>query len=581
MPSPSEAVRSAAWRGAVTGLLVCAVLSSCGQGATDATPPLPLTTVARVEVQLVADTILVGDSLTATARGLNREGAVLSLAAIVWSTADSSIGSVTADGVIRARNIGTVRLDAIIGGAVGSRTIRVVPRSIRVRVVAPDSAELGDEIQVRTEVETADGVALPAVAPRLSVADTSIATLAPTDVGRARIKTIRPGTTELLAVIGRDTTRRRFVLRYTPLQSLSVRIDARVVAVGDSVPLTITAIDSSGREVPTGGTFVGFEPAGTMLVRSGHLIALTFGRVVVRAQNGTTLASDTLTAQGVSEFPLDIVDGDGQRPLPLRVRLSMERVAKKWRSVIRTAPPGEFVNLQVGECRNAVPVSQFINGVRVLVKLDTLPSRLAGLGGPCVMRANGLPLVGTVSLNFLNYNSLNDRKLDDLLQHEVGHVLGLGTLWNRGRFSDLVNGDSSATDPIFVGPNALVAFTRLGRSTQFARRRVPLQLGALGHWRIDAFASELMAPALSAIVQPTSAVTVGALRDLGWTVEPEAYDEYTLPDAVVSGAASPRMQSAAGPLLLSLDGDELLPQLMILSGGRKVRLDARGRPILR
>lgn len=581
MPSPSEAVQSTAWRGAVTGLVACASLASCGQGATDSTPPLPLTTVARVEVQLDADTILVGDSLSATARGLNREGTVLSLATIVWSTADSSIGSVTAAGVIRARNIGNVRLDALIGGAVGSRTVRVVPRSIRVRVVAPDTAELGDEIQVRTEVETADGVALPAVAPRLSVSDTSIATLALTDVGRARIQSIRPGTTDLLAVIGRDTTRRRFVLRYTPLRSLSVRIDARVVAVGDSVPVTLTAVDSIGRTVPTGGTVLGFEPAGTMRVRNGHLIALTFGRVVVHAQNGTSLASDTLTAQAPSEFPLDIVDGDGQRPLPLRVLLSMERVAQKWRRVIRTAPSGDFVNLQVGECRNSVPVNQFITGVRVLIKLDTLPSRLAGLGGPCVMRANGLPLVGTVSLNFLNYNTLSDRKLDDLIQHEVGHVLGLGTLWNRGNFSGLVSGDSGATDPIFIGPNALAAFTRLGRSTQFTGRRVPVQLGALGHWRIDAFIGELMAPALAASVQPTSAVTVAALRDLGWAVEPEAYDEFTLPDAVVSGAASPRVLTPTGPQMLSLDGDQLLPQLMILSSGRKVRLDPRGRPILR
>jgi Leishmanolysin len=560
-------------------LVACGALLSCGRGATDATPPLPLTTVTRVDVQLAADTVLVGDSVSAGARAVNREGTVLSLATIVWSTADSSIVSVTPDGVLRARNVGSVRVEAVIGGTVGSRTVRVVTRPIRVRILAPDTAQLSDEISVRADVETTTGVALPAVGARLSVSDTSVATLAVTDVGRARLVPLRPGALDLLAVVGRDTTRRRFVLRFTPLRSLSVTINARVVGVGDSVPVTITAIDSAGRSVPTGGTLLGFEPAGTMLLRNGHLLALTFGRVIVRAQNGVSLASDTLTAQSSSEFPLDLVDGDGQRPLPLKVLLSMERVAQKWRSVIRTAPPGDFVNLRIGECRNAVPVSQFITGVRVLIKLDTLPARLAGLGGPCVVRPNGLPLVGTISLNIFNYNTLPDRKLDDLIQHEVGHVLGLGTIWNRGTFSSLVNGDSASADPIFVGPNALAAFTRLGRSTQFAGRRVPIQLGALGHWRIDAFGGELMAPALSASAQPTSAVTVAALRDLGWAVEPEAYEEYSLPDAVVSGGATPRVQSTA-PLLM-LDGDLLPPQLMIQPGGRKVRLDARGRPILR
>ncbi len=576
-------MRWTVWRAPAATLLACGGLLSCGQGATDSTPPLPLTAVARVELLLDADTVLVGDSLIATARGLNRDGAVVSATSISWTTADSSVGSVTSLGILRARNVGTVQLDVRLDAAVGTRTVRVVPRSLRVRLLAPDTAQLFDDVQVRAEVETAGGVALPGVAPRLAVSDTSVASLQPIDVGRARMVMVRPGVTELLAVVGRDTTRRRFVLRFTPLRSLTVLVQPRVVAVGDSVPVTISAVDSTGRSVPVGGTVLGFEPVGSMLVRNGHLIARAFGRVVVRAQNGVSFASDTVIAQSPSEFPLQVVDGDGQHPLPLRVRLSMERAAMKWRSVIRTAPPGQFVSLQVNECRNAVPVSQFLTGVLVLVRLDTLPARLAGLGGPCATRANGLPLVGTVSLNIFNYNTLSDQKLDDLIQHEVGHVLGLGTIWNRGTFSDLVNGDSTATDPIFIGPNALAAFTRLGRSTQFARRRVPVQIGALGHWRDDAFAGELMAPSLTAGAQPTSAVTVAALRDLGWTVEPEAYEDYVLPDAVVSGArvsgagvsgVSPRVQSAATQL--TLDGDVLRPQLLILSGGRKVRLDSRG-----
>ncbi len=512
-------------------------------GATDSTPPLPLTAVARIDVQLAADSVLVGDSLTATARGLNRDGAVITLSAVVWSTTDSGVGAVTSGGVLRARNIGVVKLDALADGALGSRTVRVVPRALRVRVIAPDTSQLVDELQISTEVQTAAGVPLPEVAPRFAVADTTIATIAPVSVGRARVRGSQVGSTELLAIVGRDTTRRRLTLRLTPLKSLSLRIESRVVAVGDSVPFMLTAIDTAGRAIPSTGTILVLEPVGTMLARNGHMIALGIGRVVVRASNGATISGDTLTAQGTSEFPLDIVDGDGQRPLPLKVLLSMERVRNKWRRVIRSAPAGDFVQLQVGECRNAVPVSQFITGVRVLVKLDSLPPRIGGQGGPCVLRPNGLPLLGTISLNFFNYNALSDQKLDDLLQHEVGHVLGLGTVWGRGAFGRLVDGDTSATDPIFVGPNALAAFTRLGRSTQFAGRRVPLQLRVLGHWRDDAFSGELMSPSLIATTQPTSSVTVAALRDLGWVVEPEAYDEYALPDAVVSGAVSTRTSS--------------------------------------
>ena len=559
-----------------------ALLVGCGRGATDSTPPLPLTAVSRINVQLVGDSVLLGDTVQATATGVNRIGDVLPLSATVWASSDSSVLSVSAGGLVRARNVGTIRLDAMATGVVGFRTVRVVSRPYRVKLVVPDTVELVDAIQLASEVETTTGVRLSEVAPRFSSSDSSIARVSPTGVGTATVQALAPGATDLLAVIGRDTTRRRMVVRVTPLRSLRVSIASRVVGIGDSVPYAVSAVDTLGRELPPGGTVLGIEPAGSLRVRNGYLIALALGRVIVSVTNGTLLSRDTLTTQSASEFPLDVVDGDGQNPLPQRVVLSMQRVAEKWRRVIRTAPPGEFVRLEIGECRNRVPVAQFINGVRVLIKLDTLPSRIAGQGGPCVIRGNGLPLLGTVSLNILTWASLSDRKLDDLIQHEVGHVLGLGTIWQRGMFSPLVMGDSSAADPIFVGPNALAAFTRLGQSGRFAGRTVPLQLNVRGHWRGDAFLGELMAPTLVSSAQPTSAVTVAALRDLGWLIEPEAYEEFTLPETVLSAAVvSPRVISTPSILGgMNLERDVLLPELMV-SDGRRIRLDVNGRPRLR
>ncbi len=580
MPCSPAAASGVLRRGLSLGALGLTI-GACGRGATDSTPPLPLTTVTRLDLGLAADTVLVGDSVSASVRGFNREGTVLPLSVIVWSTTDSSIGAVSPTGLLRARNVGTVRLEVLGDGVVAVRTVRVVPRALRLRVFAPDTAQLIDDVQLTSEVATADGVPLPEVAPRFVSTDSAVAQLVPVSIGRARVVTRLPGAADLLAIVGRDTARRRFVVRLTPLRSLRVLIESRTVAVGDSVPFVLTATDSLGRMIPSGGTEYGLEPAGTMTLRNGHLVALAPGRVVVRAQNGGTIARDTLIGQAPSEFPLDIVDGDGQRPLPLRVLLSMERVAIKWRRVIRSAPPGDVVRLQIGECRNAVPVSQFISGVRVLIKLDSLPSRIAGQGGPCVVRSNGLPLLGTVSLNLFTYNALSDRKLDDLIQHEVGHVLGIGTVWGRAAFSGLVLGDTASADPIFVGPAALAAFSRLGRGARFTGRPVPLQLRVLGHWRSDAFGGEVMAPSLTASAQPTSAVSVAALRDLGWNVETEAYDDYELPDAVLSTVVSPRMQSVQPLVDQSLSGDVLLPQIMIRADGRKVRLDAQGRPLLR
>ena len=572
-------MKSAALR-CLPAIVLAVAAVDCGTASTDVPQP-PLTAAARVEVQLDADSVLVGDSVTAVVRGVNREGTVVSLTTVVWSTSDSSVGSVSVGGVLRARNIGSIRLDVLADGIVGTRTIRVAPRSLRVRLVSPDTSELVEEIQVAVEVETTAGIRLPEVAPRFSVADPGIATIAAVSVGKARVTPTLAGSTDLLAIIGRDTTRRRIVIRLTPLRSLALSVEPRTLLIGDSVPYLVTAIDTGGRSVATRGTLVGVEPAGTMLVRSGHLIALGPGRVELRANYGAMLARDTVTGLGPSEFPLDMVDGDGQRPLPLRVLLSMERVANRWRRIIRTASAGENVALPIGACRNRVPVNQFITGLRVLVRLDSLFSFVAAQGGPCVMRSNGLPLVGTIQINLFYYATISDEKLDDLLMHEVGHVLGIGSVWGRGELRGFVVGDSNATDPIFVGPRTLTAFTLLGGSARFTGRPVPLELKFLGHWRASAFAGELMAPSLTTTRQPTSAITVAALRDIGWNVEPEAYEEYQMPAAALSGRVSTRTVTTPARSAPSLDGDVLVPQLMVMPGGRTVPLDLTGRPLLR
>ena len=554
---------------------------ACGSGATDVPLP-PSTAAARVEVQLDADSVLVGDSLSATAKGVNRDGATVPLAIVVWSSSDSTIGAISSSGVLRARNVGSFRVEVIGDGIVGVRVVRVATRaSLRIRVVAPDTAQLVDDVQVTTLVETATGQRLAEVAPRFAVADQAIATITPVAVGAARLTPSAAGSTELLAIVGRDTTRRRIVIQRTPLRSLSVSVTPRTLFVGDSAPYLVTAIDTGGRSVPTRGTEVGVEPAGSMIVRNGFLIATGVGRVLLKAINGANVASDTVTGLGPSEFPLDIVDGDGQNPLPLRVLLSMERVATRWRRIIRSAPPGESVSLAIGACRNRVPVTQFITGVRVLIRLDTLFSFVVAQGGPCAIRSNGLPLLGTIQINWRFYPTLSDGKLDDLLMHEVGHVLGIGTVWRSASFAGLVVGDTNAVDPIFVGPNALAAFQRLGGSARFTGRTVPVELKVLGHWRQEPFDGELMSPSLVTATQPLSAVTVASLRDIGWNIESEAYEEFQLPASVLSGRVSARVAPLPAAAGASLEGDVLLPTMMIMPGGRVVKLDARGRPAFR
>jgi hypothetical protein len=103
----------------------------------------------------------------------------------------------------------------------------------------------------------------------------------------------------------------------------------------------------------------------------------------------------------------------------------------------------------------------------------------------------------------------------------------------------------------------------------------------LGHWRQQSFDGELMAPSLSTALQPVSSVTVASLRDLGWNIEPEAYEEFQLPASVLSGRVAPRVVASSVASGATFDGDLLLPTTMIMPGGRVVHLDQHGRPVFR
>jgi len=576
VPAFLDSVIHMAGRGVAAGALLLA-LGSCGRGATDSTPPLPLTEVARVELLVDADSVLVGDSLMARTRTVNREGTPVEPQLTVWTSSDATTGSISGAGTIHGRNVGTVAVTVQASGVTATRTVRIVSRALSLRIVSPDTVTMADAVELRADVTTPAGVPLTEVAPRFRSTDSTVAAVAPLALGRARVTLRGPGQADLLAIVGRDTSRRRLTVRLAAVTTFRLVVEARVVSIGDSLPYTLVIQTGSGQDVPPGGAVFSVEPFGPILIRNGYVIGAGAGRAVVRASYGALTSRDTVTAQGPSEFRLDIVDGDPQNPLPGRVQQSMARVTQRWRSIIRAAPPGEFVRLSAGECRNRVGVAEFITGLRVLITLDSLAPRVAGQGGPCVVRATGLPLFGTISLNVRTWSQLTDRKLDDLIQHEVGHVLGIGTVWFFGDLATLLDGDSNAPDPIFSGPAALTAFTRLSNHTQFAGRPVPVQVRVRGHWRANAFGGELMSPTLITTPQVTSAVTVATLRDLGWTVELEAYDDYVLPDAALSaGAIAPRVLGSASLTGHLLDDDALLPQIVITRTGRQVRLGTAG-----
>jgi hypothetical protein len=112
--------------------------------------------------------------------------------------------------------------------------------------------------------------------------------------------------------------------------------------------------------------------------------------------------------------------------------------------------------------------------------------------------------------------------------HEIGHVLGIGAMW-----SGEIRGVSKS-DPHFPGPSAVDAFDAAD-GTSYAGGKVPVQLEILAHWRFEPMWIELMAPYhIPGTHSPLSAITLGALADLGWTIEMSLAEPYSILDGAAA-----------------------------------------------
>ncbi|MFF8266170.1 leishmanolysin-related zinc metalloendopeptidase [Streptomyces sp. NPDC016562] len=151
-------------------------------------------------------------------------------------------------------------------------------------------------------------------------------------------------------------------------------------------------------------------------------------------------------------------------------------------------------------------------------------------------RGARLPALGMMRFDTADLGQMEDEgTLLDVITHEMGHVLGIGTIWERfGLLKDF-----PGPNPTFVGPGAMKEFgTLIGAGpTPVPVANVGGAGSAGGHWRERVFGNELMSPTIGGVGNPLSRLTVASLGDLGYEVDLEAAEPYELPDPFVTAMA--------------------------------------------
>ncbi len=245
--------------------------------------------------------------------------------------------------------------------------------------------------------------------------------------------------------------------------------------------------------------------------------------------------------------PTAIVPTANQLPYNIQVRFVdsgftpqqqtlFQSAANRWSQIISQDVPDIPLNLSAGSC---LDVSPAINQVVDDLRIDVSGVEIDGEGGvlgsaaPCQLREQTLiPIYGGVQFDRADVAQLEATGLlETVILHEMGHTLGLGTIWVE---KELVEGIISLS-PQYVGASGIAQYEALGGSGT-----VPVEnRGTPGtrsdHWRESTFASELMTGFVDEGNNPLSRITVGALVDLGYQVNLAAADPYDLPTSLPTG----------------------------------------------
>jgi hypothetical protein len=224
-------------------------------------------------------------------------------------------------------------------------------------------------------------------------------------------------------------------------------------------------------------------------------------------------------------------------------------------AIVGSLPPVATSNTDVAahcSATGVAPLTETIEGVVIFASIDSVDGKgkILAVSGPCYIRTKAGQYDYRTSIGVMKFDSADiaslaaSGNLQEVITHEMMHVVGFGTFWDSSAKNLLINDSTPATSSTaaYVGAGGIAGCRALGAVATCATS-VPVEgtQGGTGtlysHWRESTFGSELMTGFLQRGTNQLSVMSIRSLEDLDYIVNTAAADPYTLLPGVSLRAA--------------------------------------------